>query len=480
MVCGGTGNSRKSSEAADGGEQPYHVLGRVRPARGDPVLLPTKKRGPNLHRLFWRCRFSDVGNRCEFFQWESDANQDMWQPTRRNGPPPPVPVNARSPGPSSPNLSVGRSSTGAPSSPGLSSLRGNDQILADPEENPCGCANPVRVGTGSNAWVTQIKCGHCGKVMLRKATAMARAHYAKTNREPPTPKTLPPTPKLPSGGSGSPKPTVSPGTPLSKHLFPGCQQFQRGTAESDADVFFQRLEPEGQHPERTRNPGRHGAGVQRRDLCRVPGVQEVHGGQKSLPVRQQQPEVKLSVNSQRHIISSLQRAEQVWNDCLANGAGHLCELKDRATKDYRKGLSKQRRQVYTEIFNLSNQEFTKMVSGSKPKDKILPLNLEQCVTINLGQSLVATDAQQSVLTYLKHVRPGLVIIRQPAPSWFSKGRMLGHFKQCDTNILKQHVAQQKEYRQLLQFSVRVCQACDKVGAAFVLEEPCRSSKWQDG
>ena len=493
MVGGGTRNSRKSSEATDGGEQPYHVLGRVRPARGDPVLLPPRDSAaenqeagpesppavlevPPLLRRREPMRVFPVGERreprhvaaypeewssttgpgqCEIsrtFLTELERGKELngstfvtraKQPTRERPDP-------RRPG--------GEPMWMCQSSPGGHWV----QCLGDPDQmRPLRQGDAAQGDSHGKGPLREDQPGAANSQDLASDTKVAkrRVRFAEANSEP-RDTTI-----------EAPVPGTEP-----------CQQFERGTAESDADVFFQRLEPEEQHPERTRNSGRHGAGVQRRDLCRVPGVQEVHGGQKSLPVRQQQPEVKLSVNSQRHLISSLQRAEQVWNglqDCLANGAGHLCELKDRATKDYRKGLSKQRRQVYTEIFNLSNHEFTKMVSGSKPKDKIPPLNLEQCVTINLGRSLVATDAQQSVLTYLKHVRPGLVIIRQPGPSWFSRERMLGHFKQCDTNILKQHITKQKEYRQLLQFSVRVCQACDKAGAAFVLEEPCRSSERQD-
>ena len=70
----------------------------------EAILLRTKKRGPNLHRLFWRCpRFADVGNRCEFFQWEADRHQDMWT-NQRAGPPPPTAQRSTPPRSPAPTL----------------------------------------------------------------------------------------------------------------------------------------------------------------------------------------------------------------------------------------------------------------------------------------------------------------------------------------------------------------------------------------
>ena len=163
----------------------------------EAILLRTKKRGPNLHRLFWRCpRFADVGNRCEFFQWEAIRGPDLHH-RRRGDLPHRALREAASPGsmPRTPN-------------------EVNDSLLVD---EPCGCKNPRLVGTGSNAWVTQIRCTQCGKMVTRRSTSKAREYYAKKNTVPPTPKELPPTP--PTSSTSTPKPSVMPGTPLSNNLF---------------------------------------------------------------------------------------------------------------------------------------------------------------------------------------------------------------------------------------------------------------------
>ena len=109
--------------------------------------------------------------------------------------------------------------------------------------DPCDCKNPRLVGSGSNAWVTQIRRTQCGKMVARKSTAKAKEYYAKRNTVLPTPKELPPT--LPTSSASTPKPSVMPGTPLSNGQVQEIQQRWEDTIpvldEAYAEYQFKRF-----------------------------------------------------------------------------------------------------------------------------------------------------------------------------------------------------------------------------------------------
>ena len=219
-----------------------------------------------------------------------------------------------------------------------------------------------------------------------------------------------------------------------------------------------------------------------RDLRRVPGVQAVHGGKEGGGVSPEPPEVRLSVSGQRHMMASLKRAEQVWTDlqnCLINGRKHLRELKDRAASDYKKGFSKQKRKVYAEIFNLSQPNPHEQVPKVCQQVKLQQPVHDRILVITLESAVLPSSAQHSILTYVRHARPGLVIIRQPEATWFRTSRPLDHFKQQHLQELKDYIHQQQDHRALMRFSKKVIEACSTYGAAFVAEEPWNQGGWKE-
>ena len=219
-----------------------------------------------------------------------------------------------------------------------------------------------------------------------------------------------------------------------------------------------------------------------RDLCRVPGVQAVHGGKEGGGVNPEPPEVRLSVSGQRHMMASLKRAEQVWTDlqnCLINGRKHLRELKDRAASDYKKGFSKQKRKVYAEIFNLSQQNTLEQAPSVQQQVKLQQPIHDRILVIDLESAVLLSSTQHSILTYVRHARPGLVIIRQPEATWFRTGRPLDYFKQQQLQELKDYIHQQQDHRVLVRFSKKVIETCSAYGAVFVAEEPWKRGGWQE-
>ena len=98
-------------------------------------------------------------------------------------------------------------------------------------------------------------------------------------------------------------------------------------------------------------------------------------------------------------------------------------------------------------------------------------NSGQILDLELGDDLLSEPVRQSVLTYLQHERPGLVIIysfRARPDQLFNLSRS---FLEKDHGHMKKHIDHRKKGRRLLEFAVQVGQLCSKLGLKFCCRLP---------
>ena len=116
------------------------------------VVLQTHKQGRNFQRQFYRCpKWRDQTQRCGFFQWLEI--QPYWREGPA-GPPPPSPqVPPSPPRPANEFLR-----------PANVDIRQKETYYADPE----ACEHRYVIGTGTNAYQIQRKCGTCLKLLFQK------------------------------------------------------------------------------------------------------------------------------------------------------------------------------------------------------------------------------------------------------------------------------------------------------------------------
>ena len=105
-------------------------------------------------------------------------------------------------------------------------------------------------------------------------------------------------------------------------------------------------------------------------------------------------------------------------------------------------------------------------------------NSGQILDLELGDDLLSEPVRQSVLTYLQHERPGLVIIysfRARPDQLFNLSRS---FLEKDHGHMKKHIDHRKKGRRLLEFAVQVGQLCSKLGLKFAVDCPWPQRSWQ--
>ena len=205
----------------------------------------------------------------------------------------------------------------------------------------------------------------------------------------------------------------------------------------------------------------------------VPGVPSLPGHERS-ELLVQPPEQgmsdetvlrKLDVGQRRHIIGSMKKAERSWTDLLALFDQELESPSGRTTEN-KEVLSAD---VIAEVYNPRRFTSKAVKHGLKPGCAF---------DIALGHDLLKPAAQQSVLTYLRHERPGLVIVSPPCGPFSQLNGLLSLFRNRNFKALQRYQDKLREGIKLLKFAVKVCTLCHELGLVFVLEQPWGASSWK--
>ena len=214
----------------------------------------------------------------------------------------------------------------------------------------------------------------------------------------------------------------------------------------------------------------------------VPGVQEgeqLEPGDLAQSRRKQVP--------RRQIISSLRRYEAAWTElsaCLGPESNQaLTSLKERVLQDMQRP-SKPHLAYYTAFFNMSEKQLKTVAEIFNPK-VFTPkaarhqLHAGRAFDIALGHDLLDPVVQHSVITYLQHERPGLVLLAPPCGS-FSQLQNLGkQHRQNNPQSLQKYLSSLRQGKKLLRFACKVCEVCAAMGSTFLLEHPWAAKSWQE-
>ena len=133
------------------------------------------------------------------------------------------------------------------------------------------------------------------------------------------------------------------------------------------------------------------------------------------------------------------------------------------------GLSHQQLKTIAEIYNpgcfgkLANR--FNLVSG-------------RVFDITLGSDLRDKKVQSEVKQYIKHVRPGLVLLAPPCRMYSQLQNLMKNKRETDAKMMQRYLENRAEAQEMLEFAIEVCQLCLSLGLKFVFEHPFAASSWR--
>ena len=98
--------------------------------------------------------------------------------------------------------------------------------------------------------------------------------------------------------------------------------------------------------------------------------------------------------------------------------------------------------------------------------------------LELGNDLLDKTNQKRVLDYLRHVKPGLVLVAPPCKMYSALQNLLKHVRNKNVEALNRYITEKRKADKLLQFAVEVCELCLELGLKFVLEHPLTAASWK--
>ena len=201
-----------------------------------------------------------------------------------------------------------------------------------------------------------------------------------------------------------------------------------------------------------------------RGVRRLPGVPEV-------PEHEARP-------------GQLKEAERQWvvmEQCLlAEGSGLATPGQKEVPPSSSLGMSKKQKQrlqhelhvmdTVAEIFN--PERFSKRAARFRLKPG-------RAFDLVLGHDLTKLSNQQSIMDYIRHERPGLVIVSPPCNAFSSLNNLLQKFRQKNLHALKKYLKILDIGKRLLNFAMRVCDLCHSLQISFVFEQPQTARSWRE-
>eukprot|EP00435_Cladocopium_sp_Y103_P045885 s792_g13.t1 len=103
----------------------------------------------------------------------------------------------------------------------------------------------------------------------------------------------------------------------------------------------------------------------------------------------------------------------------------------------------------------------------------------QAFDLELGWNLLDYKQQQTVISYLKTERPGLVIISPPCTKFSSLLNLCWPKWQSNPQKFDEHVRELRKARKLLKFCADLCLLCNSLGLSCVFEHPWSASSWEE-
>ena len=134
--------------------------------------------------------------------------------------------------------------------------------------------------------------------------------------------------------------------------------------------------------------------------------------------------------------------------------------------------NKKTKGYYADLFPLSRSQIRLVAEVFNPnrfsgKTNQFGLRAGEAFDIELGWDLLKKNNQQSILSYLRTERPGLVIISPACTKFSSLTHLSLNLRSKSWRALKKHTEELRKARELLQFAVKVCLVCLELGLSFL-------------
>ena len=98
--------------------------------------------------------------------------------------------------------------------------------------------------------------------------------------------------------------------------------------------------------------------------------------------------------------------------------------------------------------------------------------------ITLGYDLLQPQAQEQVREYLRHMKPGLVLLAPPCHMYSQLQNLSKNKRETDSVLMARYLVKRKAADKLLAFAAELCNICIEMGSTFVLEHPWAARSWQ--
>ena len=98
--------------------------------------------------------------------------------------------------------------------------------------------------------------------------------------------------------------------------------------------------------------------------------------------------------------------------------------------------------------------------------------------IKLGSDLRDKKVQSEVKQYIKHVKPGLVLLAPPCRMYSQLQNLSKNKRETDAMMMQRYIENRKEAQEMLEFAIEICQLCLALGLKFVFEHPFAASSWR--
>ena len=205
---------------------------------------------------------------------------------------------------------------------------------------------------------------------------------------------------------------------------------------------------------------------------------------------------ELHASTQRHILGCLKKAEAAWHEVFqlllqshptSNVDEKMEALRAKAAKDLSAhNCSKKIKHQYQTFFGFTSKEMRTVCEVFNP-ERFQPrlerfqfrLDKGMCFDIDLGWDLLKRSSQSTVISYIKHHRPGLTIVSPPCEAFSQLQSLSLNFRLNDWAAMKRHLEKLKKARRLLRFGMRVCALCRSLGLSYLFPAVVTVMKFPD-
>ncbi|CAE7276334.1 unnamed protein product [Symbiodinium sp. CCMP2592] len=394
-------------------------------------------------RQFYRChKWKTPAQRCEFFQWLE--HQPLWKDPKPKNPQWLMPEIGE---PMENNQFL---------RPANVDSRIKNTFYADPKV----CEHRHVIGSGTNAYQIQKKCGTCLKLLFQKDRKTGKIMFH------------------------DPKYTIP------RDLMEGNLARAENTPDSISGFTTpENVSSSDLESTETSSPPKRGKTKPKSPMKPVTEAWEMEPDeteyQEFLAWKRFQDMKRSSTSSGRLFVNVLRRWETVWSElirCLGPAAQSGVEdLKKKALNDLSRP-NKKHLAYYSELLQLSPASLRKVAAVYRPESHVRSRGHVQSrvvMQVAIGSELLDASARESIRSCLRHERPGIVIITC-AGSFPSHGHQVDPYGRFG-NIAawKRHTNNIKKTKLLRQFAIELCRLCNTRGQKFVLQVPWSSGGGDD-